>query len=51
LYGKRCLDLFAVAVRYGFEAASRGAEEVLMVENNRVVYQALAGQYQEVGRE
>ena len=41
LYGKRCLDLFAGSGALGFEAASRGAEQVLMVENNRSVYRAL----------
>lgn len=41
LYGKRCLDLFAGSGALGFEAASRGAEQVLIVENNRVVYKAL----------
>jgi 16S rRNA (guanine966-N2)-methyltransferase len=41
LYGKRCLDLFAGSGALGFEAASRGAEQVLMVENNRLVYKAL----------
>ncbi len=41
LYGKRCLDLFAGSGALGFEAASRGAEQVLMVENNRTVYQYL----------
>src|SRR3970040_715310 len=41
LYGKRCLDLFAGSGALGFEAASRGAEQVVMVENNRTVYQAL----------
>jgi 16S rRNA (guanine966-N2)-methyltransferase len=30
----RCLDLFAGTGALGFEAASRGAESVLMVENN-----------------
>lgn len=43
LYGKRCLDLFAGSGALGFEAASRGAGQVLMVENNRTVYQALQG--------
>jgi 16S rRNA (guanine966-N2)-methyltransferase len=43
LYGKRCLDLFAGSGALGFEAASRGAEQVVMVENNRTVYQALQG--------
>ncbi len=41
LYGRRCLDLFAGSGALGFEAASRGAEQVVMVENNRTVYQAL----------
>ncbi len=41
LYGKRCLDLFAGSGALGFEAASRGAGEVVMVENNRTVHQAL----------
>jgi 16S rRNA (guanine966-N2)-methyltransferase len=43
LHGKRCLDLFAGSGALGFEAASRGAEQVLMVENNRTVYQYLQG--------
>ena len=43
LYGKRCLDLFAGSGALGFEAASREAEQVVMVENNRSVYQALQG--------
>jgi 16S rRNA (guanine966-N2)-methyltransferase len=41
LYGKRCLDLFSGSGALGFEAASRGAEQVLMVENNRAVFQSL----------
>lgn len=41
LHGKRCLDLFAGSGALGFEAASRGAEQVLMVENNRAVYHSL----------
>lgn len=42
LYGLRCLDLFAGSGALGFEAASRGAEQVVMVEKNRQVHQALA---------
>ena len=34
LHGKRCLDLFAGTGALGFEAASRGAAQVVMVENN-----------------
>jgi 16S rRNA (guanine966-N2)-methyltransferase len=41
LYGKRCLDLFAGSGALGFEAASRGAEQVVMVENNRAVHRSL----------
>lgn len=35
LCGKTCLDLFAGSGAFGFEAASRGAEKVVMVESNR----------------
>ncbi len=41
LTGRRCLDLFAGSGALGFEAASRGADEVVMVENNRVAFRAL----------
>ncbi len=41
LTGRRCLDLFAGSGALGFEAASRGAEEVVMVERNRQVFRAL----------
>jgi 16S rRNA (guanine(966)-N(2))-methyltransferase RsmD len=41
LSGKRCLDLFAGSGALGFEAASRGASEVVMVENNRMAFRAL----------
>lgn len=38
LDGLRCLDLFAGTGALGFEAASRGASEVVMVEaNNKVI--------------
>lgn len=43
LFGKRCLDLFAGSGALGFEAASRGAQEVVMVEYNRTVLRALQG--------
>ena len=49
LYGKRCLDLFAGSGALGFEAASRGAEQVVMVENNRTVQQALRANIQALG--
>ena len=41
LDGKRCLDLFAGSGAIGFEAVSRGAAEVVMVENNRAAFRAL----------
>jgi len=41
LDGKRCLDLFAGSGALGFEAVSRGAAEVVMVENNRTAFRAL----------
>ena len=41
LPGSRCLDLFAGSGALGFEALSRGAESVTMVELNRQVIAAL----------
>lgn len=41
LYGLRCLDLFAGSGALGFEALSRGATEVTMVESNPAVHRAL----------
>ena len=41
LTGRRCLDLFAGSGALGFEAASRGATEVLMVERERGACAAL----------
>ena len=41
LHGKRCLDLFAGSGALGFEAASRGASSVVMVENERHAFAAL----------
>lgn len=41
LHGKRCLDLFAGSGALGFEALSRGADRVVMVENRRTVHAAL----------
>ena len=42
LDGKSCLDLFAGSGALGFEAASRKADCVVMVERDRVAYAALA---------
>jgi 16S rRNA (guanine966-N2)-methyltransferase len=41
LEGLACLDLFAGSGALGFEAASRGAARVVMVEHDRVAFQAL----------
>lgn len=48
LHGKRCLDLFAGSGALGFEAASRGAGQVVMVESNRAVYKALQDNVQKL---
>lgn len=42
LTGKSCLDLFAGSGALGFEAASRGARRVVMVESDPAVFRALA---------
>jgi len=39
--GSRCLDLFAGSGALGFEAASRGASEVVMVENAAETFKQL----------
>ncbi len=39
--GRHCLDLFAGSGALGFEALSRGAERVVMVEKARLAVQAL----------
>ncbi len=41
LHGRICLDLFAGSGALGFEALSRGAASVVMVEKNRRVLEAL----------
>jgi 16S rRNA (guanine966-N2)-methyltransferase len=41
LTGKRCLDLFAGSGALGFEAASRGAKNVVMVERDKVAFRTL----------
>ena len=43
-----CLDLFAGTGCLGFEAASRGAEKVVLVEQNRTLYRSLADTQQEL---
>jgi len=41
LTGRTCLDLFAGSGALGFEAASRGAKRVVMVERDAETYRAL----------
>jgi 16S rRNA (guanine966-N2)-methyltransferase len=41
LPGWRCLDLFAGSGALGFEAASRGAGQVIMIERDRAAFDAL----------
>jgi 16S rRNA (guanine966-N2)-methyltransferase len=41
LTGKNCLDLFAGTGAFGFEALSRNAKQVVLVEYARPAYQAL----------
>ncbi len=41
LTGKTCLDLFAGTGAFGFEALSRNAKSVTMVENSRQAHQSL----------
>ncbi|SCY46404.1 16S rRNA (guanine(966)-N(2))-methyltransferase RsmD [Nitrosospira sp. Nsp13] len=49
LSGKTCLDLFAGSGAMGFEAASRGAAQVLMVELDPEVLKALKANSQKLG--
>jgi len=49
LDGRSCLDLFAGSGVLGFEAASRGAAEVLMIERNCTVFRILQGNIKKLG--
>jgi 16S rRNA (guanine(966)-N(2))-methyltransferase RsmD len=49
LSGKTCLDLFAGSGAMGFEAASRGAKQVIMVELDHEVFKALNANSQKLG--
>jgi 16S rRNA (guanine966-N2)-methyltransferase len=49
LDGLACLDLFAGSGALGFEAASRGAARVVMVENDRVAFRALEDARRTIG--
>jgi 16S rRNA (guanine966-N2)-methyltransferase len=46
LPGARCLDLFAGSGALGIEAASRGAAEIVMVDNDPLVVRTLREQLQ-----
>jgi 16S rRNA (guanine966-N2)-methyltransferase len=49
LDGLACLDLFAGSGALGFEAASRGAARVVMVEQDRAVFRHLSAIRDEIG--
>ena len=49
LTGKTCLDLFSGSGALGFEAQSRGAHKVVMVEKNHQAFQALRENAQKLG--
>jgi 16S rRNA (guanine966-N2)-methyltransferase len=49
LDGRTCLDLFAGSGALGFEALSRGARQVVMVEQNQAVLQALKNNAAKLG--
>lgn len=49
LSGKTCLDLFAGSGAMGFEAASRGADRIVMVESDPEVLKALKLNSQKLG--
>ena len=49
LDGLKCLDMFAGTGALGFEALSRGAQEVVFIENNPVVHQMLQTNLKDLG--
>jgi 16S rRNA (guanine966-N2)-methyltransferase len=49
LDGLACLDLFAGSGALGFEAASRGAARVVLVEQDRAVFELLKTTRDEIG--
>jgi 16S rRNA (guanine966-N2)-methyltransferase len=49
--GSRCLDLFAGSGALGIEAASRGAKQVVLVENHRQIVQGIKQQLAELKAE
>ncbi len=51
LTGWRCLDLFSGSGALGFEAASRGAAEVWLIERDRLASEALQASRARIGAE
>ena len=51
LIGKTCLDLFAGSGALGFEAASRGAQQVTLIEQSSKVFAALRDNAAKLGSE
>jgi 16S rRNA (guanine(966)-N(2))-methyltransferase RsmD len=49
LSGRTCLDLFAGSGALGFEAASRGASRVVMIERDRAAFAALVANRKALG--
>lgn len=49
LDGLSCLDMFAGTGALGFEALSRGAQQVVFVENNPVAHQMLLANLRDLG--
>ena len=49
LDGLSCLDLFAGSGALGFEAASRGAARVVMVEQDRAIFESLRKTKETIG--
>src|SRR5882757_8213648 len=49
LDGLACLDLFAGSGALGFEAASRGAARVVMVEKDRAAFESLKASLAAIG--
>ena len=49
IHGARCLDLFAGSGALGIEALSRGAESVVLVEQNRLVAKSIEANLEKLG--
>ncbi len=51
IHGARCLDLFAGSGALGFEAASRGAADVVLVDHDAAVVRVLKSQVERLAAE